>query len=92
MEFNSVTSYFRKDKLIFSTFEENENLYIINNLGNKQILLAKDKKDEFESKIKELKEFHKINFEISKIINTKEIKEDESQESLRINRKNKIKP
>lgn len=87
---NSVTLHIDKGIIKFSTFIEDDNLYIINNLGLKQILLAKDKRDQFEEKLKELKSFHNTDTEMEKIINTDLIKETDSTESIRI--KKKMKP
>lgn len=87
---NSVTLHIDKGIIKFSKFIEDDNLYIINNLGLKQILLAKDKRDQFEEKLKELKSFHNTDTEMEKIINTDLIKETDSTESIRI--KKKMKP
>lgn len=71
-------------KIIFTTFIDNGHLYVINNIGNKQILLGKDKSSEFESLITALKIEHNIDgFEKVKIDASK-YKEDETIESIRL--------
>lgn len=86
-----ATVYFKQkndhspDKTVaLVTFIDNGHLYTINNLGNKQIMLGKDKSSEFENLISVLKlvnnaeGFDKVNLDTSKY------KEDETPESIRL--------
>jgi hypothetical protein len=70
------------------TFIDNGHLYTINNLGNKQIMLGKDKSAEFEKLVSILKIINNAtSFETTRL-DTSQYKEDETQESLRLKRVN----
>jgi len=77
------------DKVVaFVTFIDNGHLYSINNLGNKQIMLGKDKSAKFENLISILKVVNNAtSFETTRL-DTSIYKEDETQESLRLKRLN----
>lgn len=77
-KFVSATCHLKNDKIVLITFIEDDDLYVINNLGNKQILLGKDKKSEFEDLLLNLKNFHQITSSIEKVIDTNNYKETES--------------
>lgn len=89
-KFVSATCHLKNDKIVLITFIEDEDLYVINNLGNKHILLGKDKKSEFDDLLLNLKNFHQITSSIEKLIDTNNYKETESLESVRL--KKAIKP
>lgn len=74
------------------TFIDNGHLYTINNLGNKQIMLGKDKSAEFENLVSILKIVNNAtSFETTRL-DTSQYKEDETQESLRLKRINTDEP
>lgn len=78
-KFVSVSTHIKDGKIAFSTFIEDENLFIINNIGNKQLLLlGKDKSAEFDNTIENLKDFHKTTNSIEKIVDIGQIKENKT--------------
>lgn len=81
------------DKVVaLVTFIDNGHLYTINNLGNKQIMLGKDKSAEFENLVSILKVVNNAtSFETTRL-DTSQYKEDETQESLRLKRIDTDKP
>ena len=89
-KFVSATCHLKNDKVVLVTFIDEENLFIINNLGNKQLLLGKDKSSEFDTAIASLKEFHQITHSVEKLLDANKYKESETVESVRLKRK--IKP
>jgi hypothetical protein len=89
-KFVSATCHLKNDKVVLVTFIEDENLFIVNNLGNKQLLLGKDKSPEFDMAISSLKEFHQVTHSVEKLLDANKYKESETAESVRLKRK--IKP
>lgn len=89
-KFVSATCHLKNDKVVLVTFIDEENLFIVNNLGNKQLLLGKDKAAEFDIAIESLKDFHQATHSVEKLIDANKYKESESVESVRLKRK--IKP
>lgn len=79
---------FSNDKVVtFTTFIDNGHLYSINNLGNKQIMLAKDKSSEFENLISVLK-MNTLSVGFDKVpLDTSKYMEDETPESIRLKTK-----
>lgn len=70
--------------IVLTTFIDDGHLYSINNLGNKQIMIGKDKASEFENLISILKLTNNAQGFDKVRIDTSKYSEDETQESIRL--------